>query len=67
MRTTLNIDDALFALAVELTGIQDKNALIEESLKVLIERENTRRLTLLGGTDSTAEAIPRRQSAATKK
>jgi Arc/MetJ family transcription regulator len=67
MRTTLNIDDALFALAVELTGVQDKNALIEESLKVLIERKSNRLLALLGGTDSKAEAIPRRKSPVTKK
>jgi Arc/MetJ family transcription regulator len=32
MRTTLNIDDALFALAVELTGVQGKNALIKDRL-----------------------------------
>jgi Arc/MetJ family transcription regulator len=63
MRTTLNIDDDLFAQAVELTGVQEKTALMREGLKALIERESARRLALLGGSDPTAELISRRQSA----
>ena len=62
MRTTLNIDDDLFAQAVELTGIKEKTALVRESLKALIERESARRLALLGGTDPSAPWSPRRQS-----
>ncbi|WP_340677810.1 type II toxin-antitoxin system VapB family antitoxin [Paraglaciecola sp.] len=62
MRTTLNIDDDLFAQAVELTGVQEKTALMREGLKALIERESARRLALLGGSDPTAELISRRQS-----
>ncbi len=60
MRTTLNIDDALFAQAVELTGIHEKTALLRESLKALIERESARRLALLGGSEPEIESIPRR-------
>ena len=47
MRTTLNIDDALYAKAVELTGVHEKTALLKEGLKALIERESARRLAFL--------------------
>lgn len=63
MRTTLNIDDELYAQAAELTGVVEKTALVKESLKALIERESARRLALLGGSDFSAEVSPRRQSA----
>jgi Arc/MetJ family transcription regulator len=63
MRTTLNIDDDLYAQAAELTGVVEKTALVKESLKALIERESARRLALLGGSDPAAELSPRRQSA----
>lgn len=62
MRTTLNIDDDLYALAAELTGVHEKTALVRESLKALIERESARRLSLLGGTEPDLKSIPRRQS-----
>lgn len=62
MRTTLNIDDALYAKAVELTGVHEKTALLREGLKALIERESTLRLALLGGSEPDLEQIPRRQS-----
>ncbi len=62
MRTTLNIDDDLYAKAVELTGICEKTALMREGLKALIERESARRLALLGGTEPDIEQTPRRQS-----
>jgi len=62
MRTTLNIDNDLYAKAVELTGIHEKTALLRESLKALIERESAHRLALLGGSEPQLEAVPRRQS-----
>ena len=62
MRTTLNIDDNLYAKAVELTGVQEKTALLREGLKALIERESARRLALLGGSEFNLEPIPRRHS-----
>ncbi len=52
MRTTVNIDDALYSQAVELTGVHEKTALLREGLKALIERESARRLALLGGSES---------------
>lgn len=62
MRTTVNIDDDLYAKAVELTGVHEKTALLREGLKALIERESARRLALLGGSEPKLEAVPRRQS-----
>ncbi|WP_213271145.1 type II toxin-antitoxin system VapB family antitoxin [Hyphomonas sp.] len=61
MRTTLNLDDELMAKAAELTGIEEKPALIREALKALIAREAARRLALLGGSDPDAAAAPRRR------
>ena len=66
MRTTLNIDDDLYAQAVELTGMQEKTALMREGLKALIERESAKRLAMLGGSDPLAALSPRRQSAVTE-
>lgn len=63
MRTTLNIDDALYAKAVELTGVHEKTALLKEGLKALIERESARRLAFLGGSEPDLQPAPRRQSA----
>ena len=62
MRTTLNIDDNLYSLAVDLTGIHEKTALLREGLKALIERESARRLAQLGGSEPHIEDISRRQS-----
>ena len=62
MRTTINIDDDLYAKAVELTGVHEKTALLREGLKALIERESAQRLALLGGSEPDIEQIPRRQS-----
>lgn len=63
MRTTLTIDDDLFAKAEELTGVHEKSALLRESLKALIERESARRLARLGGSEPGLESIPRRRPA----
>ncbi len=63
MRITLNIDDDLYAKAVELTGVHEKTALLRECLKALIERESARRLALLGGSEPDLKTVPRRQSA----
>lgn len=62
MRTTLNIDDDLYAEAVKLTGVKEKTALLRESLKALIERESARRLAALGASEPNLKPVPRRQS-----
>lgn len=62
MRTTLNIDDDLYALAVELTGVHEKTALVRESLLAPVERESAKRLALWGDSEPEFTSIPRRQS-----
>jgi Arc/MetJ family transcription regulator len=59
MRTTLNIDDQLYAEAVRLTGVKEKTALLRESLKALIQRESAKRLSQLGGTEPQLDDIAR--------
>lgn len=63
MRTTLNIDDDLLERARELSGINEKTALVRSGLEALIARESAKRLAKLGGTDPDLEDIPRRRSA----
>lgn len=62
MRTTLNIDDDLVSQAAQLTGINEKTALLRESLKALIERESAKRLAQLGCSEPQARYVIRRQS-----
>ncbi|HYE35336.1 type II toxin-antitoxin system VapB family antitoxin [Methylocaldum sp.] len=61
MRTTLNIDDELFKQARDLSGLQEKTALVREGLKALIERESARRLAKLGGSEPQVEPIRRQR------
>ncbi len=63
MRTTVTIDNELMAKAVALSGINERSALLREGLKALIERESTRRLAQLGGSEQNLEDAPRRRSA----
>ena len=61
MRTTIAIDDELFARAQELAGVTEKSAVVREALKAFVEREVARRLARMGGTISNAKAPPRRR------
>jgi hypothetical protein len=61
MRTTLILDDKLILKARELTGIQEKTALIHRGLELLIQKEAAVRLKKLGGSDPQATAGPRRK------
>jgi Arc/MetJ family transcription regulator len=63
MRTTLNLDDALIAKAQQLTGIEERTALIHEGIRALIARESARRLARLGATEPKLKAVPRRRVA----
>lgn len=63
MRTTLALDDELVAKAQALTGLKEKSGLVREALKALIERESTRRLARLGGSERAAAAPGRRRPA----
>jgi Arc/MetJ family transcription regulator len=62
MRTTLNIDDSLVKKASSLSGIDEKTALVRAGLEALIERESSRRLAELGGTERNLRPVPRRKS-----
>lgn len=62
MRTTINIDDDLFAKASKLAGPLDRSAVVHEGLKALIERESARRLARLGGTQPALKVTPRRRA-----
>lgn len=62
MRTTLTIDDELFAKAAAFAGIKEKSALVRAGLQALIERESARRLALLGGSENKLTAVARRRA-----
>ena len=61
MRTTLNLDEALLSRAHQLSGLRERSALLREALTALIERESTRRLARLGGTEPELRIAPRRR------
>jgi Arc/MetJ family transcription regulator len=63
MRTTLIIDENLIERARELTGIQEKTALVRAGLEALIARAAAKRLAALGGSQPKLTSIPRRRSA----
>ena len=62
MRNTLIIDESLLERARELTGIEDKTALVRAGLEALIAREAGKRLAELGGTQPAISKVPRRRS-----
>jgi Arc/MetJ family transcription regulator len=62
MRTTVTLDDELVRQAQELTGIEERSALIRAGLRALVEREAARRLALLKGSDPHFEAGRRQRS-----
>ena len=64
MRTTLTLDDDIFAKAQELTGITDRDSLINDALRSLVQREAARRLSLLGGAEEKLQVTPRKRSSA---
>jgi Arc/MetJ family transcription regulator len=62
MRTTVTIDDALYAQALEVIEPNiDKSELFREALKVFIRVESAKRLAALGGKATKMKTIPRRQ------
>jgi len=60
-RTTLLLDENLLEKASELTGIDEKTALVRAGLEALIARESARRLAALGGSEPDLKPIPRRR------
>ena len=62
MRTTVTIDDALYAQALEVIEPNiDKSELFREALKVFIRVESAKRLAAFGGKATKMKTIPRRQ------
>ena len=66
MRTTLTIDDDLFAKAMALAQPgTEKSELIRECVKAFIQRQTARRLAALGGEVPEIELVARRREEAT--
>jgi Arc/MetJ family transcription regulator len=62
MRTTMNVDDELVAKASELTGVQERTALVRMGLEALIAQKSAQRLAKLGGTEKQLRRPPRRRA-----
>jgi Arc/MetJ family transcription regulator len=62
MRTTLILDDDLVAKARDVTGVQEKTALVHEGLRALIARASARKLAALGGSEPRLLPIGRRRT-----
>jgi Arc/MetJ family transcription regulator len=66
MRTTLTIDDDLFAKAMALAQPgTEKAELIRECVKAFIQRQTARRMAALGGEAPEIELVLRRREEAT--
>jgi len=63
IRTTLIIDDGLLELARDVTGIQEKTALVHAGLEALIAREAGKGLAALGGKEPKLAKVSRRRFA----
>jgi hypothetical protein len=63
MRTTLTIDDQLFAKALALADHpgMEKSELLRECVKAFIQRQTARRLAALGGQAPEIELVPRQR------
>ena len=62
MRTTLTLDDSLFADALALADPgMDKAELLRECVKAFIQRQAALRLAALGGAAPEIEAVSRRR------
>lgn len=61
MRTTVTIDDALYAKALEVADTNmDKSDLFREAVKTFVRVQAAKRLAALGGTMPEIQDIPRR-------
>ncbi|MBW2263909.1 MAG: type II toxin-antitoxin system VapB family antitoxin [Deltaproteobacteria bacterium] len=61
MRTTLDIDAGLLEEAMQVTGITTKRVVIEEGLRLLVQKAARSRLASLTGTVPDAWAPTRRR------
>lgn len=66
MRTTLTIEDELFAKAVALAEPgMERSELLRECVKAFIHRQTARRLAAMGGRAPEVELAPRRRESPT--
>ena len=64
MRTTVTIDDELYAKALELADpTMDKGDLFREAVKTFVRVQAAKRLAALGGAAAQMEDVPRRREA----
>lgn len=62
MRTTVTIDDDLYARALELADpTMDKGDLFREAVKTFVRVQAAKRLAALGGTAPDMKDVPRRR------
>ncbi|KKZ15842.1 Antitoxin VapB32 [compost metagenome] len=62
MRTTVTIDDALYAQALEMADPDmDKADIFREAVKTFVRVQAAKRLASLGGTSPDMQAAPRRR------
>jgi len=67
MRTTVTIDDALYAKALALADAQlDKSDLFREAMQVFVRVQSAKRLAALGGQAPKMPPISRRRPPATE-
>ncbi|WP_037384937.1 type II toxin-antitoxin system VapB family antitoxin [Serratia sp. DD3] len=62
MRTTVTIDDALYAQALEMADPDmDKADIFREAMKTFVRVQAAKRLASLGGTSPDMPIVPRRR------
>ncbi|MDY0744402.1 type II toxin-antitoxin system VapB family antitoxin [Paucibacter sp. R3-3] len=63
MRTTVTIDDELYAKALEMADPDlDKSEIFREAIKTFVRVQAAKRLAALGGTMPDMQDVPRRSS-----
>jgi len=62
MRTTVTIDDALYAKALEMADTNmDKSDIFREAMKTFVRVQSGKHLAALGGTMPEIQDVPRRR------
>ncbi|HAG2284224.1 TPA: type II toxin-antitoxin system VapB family antitoxin [Salmonella enterica] len=67
MRTTVTIDDELYALALEMAEPgMDKADIFREAMKTFVQVQTAKRLASLGGASPEMHSVPRRREDASE-
>jgi Arc/MetJ family transcription regulator len=67
-RTTVTIDDALYAKAIELADPQmDKADIFREAMQTFVRVQAAKRLAALGGAAADMQNVPRRRASPTQQ